>query len=165
MRQAETPADFEAASVLCWAYRDFLLAQDEITRDLASVYYPVPVYQALMQALPQKYGAAGAKLMLAFDGPDAFGCGMYHGLTAQDVEIKRVYISPKARGKGAGEALSMALVEAAKSDGYKRILLDTNPRFTAARSLYEKLGFVSRGPYADMPDGVADKLVYYELTL
>ena len=118
-----------------------------------------------MQDMPKKYGVAGAKVLLAFQGVNALGCGMYHCLNARDVEIKRVFVSPESRGSGAGKALSKALIQAAKSDGYERILLDTNPRFSAARSLYEQLGFIERGPYSDMPDGVAEKLVYYELTL
>ena len=86
-------------------------------------------------------------------------------LTAEDAEIKRVFVSPEGRGTGLGQHISQALIDAVSADGYRRVLLDTNRVFTPARQLYEKLGFRPCGPYSDIPPDVAAQLVFYELVL
>ena len=165
IRAAEMPRDLPAVQDLCWAYRDHLRSGSDLMRDLTEVFYPQDVYAKLMDDLPQKYSVEGTGVVLAVGEDGPFGCGMYHGLNAKDAEIKRVFVTETGRGKGVGKALSDALITRIRADGYRRILLDTNPDFTAARRVYEALGFKQRGPYSEMPDGVAELLVYYELTL
>lgn len=134
-------------------------------RHLTEVFYPKDVYKALMDELPTKYNSKGTGVLLAVGKDGPVGCGMYHGLNAEDAEIKRVFVSEDGRGKGVGTALSKALIARISESGYRRILLDTNPAFRAARNVYEALGFTQRGPYADMPEDVAELLVFYELKL
>ena len=86
-------------------------------------------------------------------------------MNEQYAEIKRVFVDVAAQGSGAGETLSRALIAQARSDGYRRILLDTTAVSTPACTLYEKLGFVARGPYTKMPEDVVDLFVFYELML
>ena len=69
------------------------------------------------------------------------------------------------RGAGAGEALCTALIDQARTDGYRTLLLDTSKAFTGARALYKRLGFRERGPYQPVPDIAKDLLCYYEFTL
>jgi GNAT superfamily N-acetyltransferase len=90
---------------------------------------------------------------------------MYQPLNGEDVEVKRVYVSDRARGMGAGIAISRILIEQARADGFRRVLLDTSRQFVHAQRLYEKLGFAARGPYSDLPEGYEEYLVFYELTL
>ena len=162
VRRASLPADLPAVQRLCWDYRDHLGQQMPA---LMPLVYPEESYAALMDALAEKYGATGSDIIIAHVNERAVACGMYHALSDTDAEIKRVFVAPEGRGTGIGEALSLALIDAIRADGYQRVLLDTHADFISARRLYEKLGFRLRGPYSDVPPFVADKLVFYELNL
>lgn len=57
-------------------------------------------------------------------------------------ELKRLYVSRAARGRGVGRALYAHAEAFARAAGYERIWLDSSRRFVEARRLYEKNGFV-----------------------
>jgi GNAT superfamily N-acetyltransferase len=57
-------------------------------------------------------------------------------------ELKRLYVNPGARGLGIGQLLYMHAETFARSAGYERMWLDSSRRFTQARRLYERNGFV-----------------------
>lgn len=159
------PRDLPAIQQLCWEYRDYLNAFDEDMRRLVDHFYDKDSYTALMAALPEKHARPRGIICLATVAGKPEGCGMSHPLNAEDCEIKRVFVRADLRGSGAGEKLSRALIEQARLDGYKRILLDTNAQFHGARRLYEKLGFRERGPYSSIPDDIRSMMVFYEMDL
>lgn len=67
-----------------------------------------------------------------------------------------MYVSPEARGRGAGRALLEALVErAAALPGLRQVTLTVTVGQDAARALYERLGFRAWGlePGAIVVDG------------
>ena len=165
IQAARTEDEIDAVRRLCWEYRDYLLGFDSSMKDIVGVFYPVDAYAALMQDLAGKHARPRGEILLARQGGQSVGCAMMHALNAEDIEIKRVFVQAQARGTGAGETLSRALIDQARRDGAKRMLLDTNANFAGARRLYEKLGFQQRGPYSDIPDSVLPLLVFYELIL
>ncbi|WP_308909065.1 GNAT family N-acetyltransferase [Pseudokordiimonas caeni] len=67
------------------------------------------------------------------------------------VEMKRLYVGPDARGTGAGRALAVAVLEAAKALGYREMVLDTLTRLKPALALYYDLGFKDCSAYYDNP--------------
>ena len=62
-------------------------------------------------------------------------------------EIKRMYVVPEWRGRGAGAQLLSALEAAARDLGLALVRLDTGPRQPGARHLYEKSGYRSIANY------------------
>ncbi|NLS10762.1 GNAT family N-acetyltransferase [Nesterenkonia sp. MY13] len=56
-------------------------------------------------------------------------------------EVKRVYVVPEARGKGAASTLMDALEEAARATGAPRLILQTGDRQPDAEALYQKRGW------------------------
>ncbi len=83
-------------------------------------------------------------------------------------EIKRMYVRPRYRGRNLGELLVAELVEAAKTIGYAKVLLDSDPYMGRAHAIYRRLGFVETEPYpeAEMDgDEYARHMVFMELRL
>jgi GNAT superfamily N-acetyltransferase len=64
-------------------------------------------------------------------------------------EIKRMYVVPNARSRGAGRALLAALEDAARGLGYQRARLDAGPEQRHSRALFAKTGYVEIARYND----------------
>ncbi len=150
---------------LCWAYRAFLLGYAPAERRMTEIFYPEEKYAALMARLPQEHARPAGIILLAEKNGSPIGCGMSHALTPTECEIKRVFVTDAARRFGAGRALCTALIEQARNDGFRTLLLDTSKSFAPARALYETLGFHQRGPYQPLPDIQDDVVVFYEMDL
>lgn len=108
-----------------------------------------------LAGLPGKYAPPGGDLLLARDDQGlAIGCAGLRALDAERCEMKRLFLSPAARGLGLGRALTQAIIEAARRSGRRELLLDTLPSMAAAIRMYEALGFERTGAYyAPTPPG------------
>lgn len=163
---AETDADFAEARRLCWDYRDFLLGNSAIDRDITETFYPVEKYQDLMAQLPQIHARPSGIILLARDAEESvLGCGMIHPLDPQTAEIKRLFVPEAGRRRGVARALCEALMSHARQQGYERTVLDTSRTLAAAQCLYRALGFRARGPYQPVPDDMLPHLLFFEKEL
>lgn len=166
IRPATSDADVAAVVALCWAYRDYLIGMSPKDAELTEAFYPEPKYRQLMADLAVVHGRPKGIILIAEDAAGAIaGCGMTHALDDQTSEIKRVYITDAARGKGAARTLCTALIEQARADGFTRVVLDTSKSLTIAQELYLKLGFQPRGPYQPIPEAVISHILFFELPL
>lgn len=96
----------------------------------------------------------GAFLVASLHGAPV-GCGAVRLLDAETGELKRMYVSPAARGHGVGRRLVAALEAEARAVGARRLVLETGTRQTAALALYRATGFVPiplYGEYVRSPD-------------
>ncbi|GAA5224548.1 GNAT family N-acetyltransferase [Membranihabitans marinus] len=97
---------------------------------------------------------------------DAEGTAAGHGILRDlggEPEIKRLYVVPEARGKGAAGVLMQALEDHARATGAPRVILQTGDRQPEAEALYLKRGWTPipiYWPYREM-----DFSRCYELTL
>ncbi|MCF6233070.1 MAG: GNAT family N-acetyltransferase [Rhodobacteraceae bacterium] len=75
-------------------------------------------------------------------------CGALKSLPDGTTEVKSVHVDALARGRGLARVLMVHLVGTAKSDGYSALVLETGTmdEYSAARGLYEALGFVYCDP-------------------
>ena len=82
----------------------------------------------------------GAFLVAARAGK-LVGCGAVRRIEAGTAEIKRMYVSPEARGQRVGRAVLSALEREARALGCARLVLETGVRQQEAIALYEHAGF------------------------
>ena len=83
-----------------------------------------------------------------FVGDVALGCG---GFWAHDgyVEIKRLWVSPSARGLGLSHKLMNEIEALAKRKGFSVARLETGISQPEAAALYEKRGYRYVAPFGD----------------
>jgi len=103
-----------------------------------------------IDTLPGPYQTRhGGLLLLAVREGEPLGCVGFKRLEDGTCELKRLYVSPSARGLGLGERLVRESERQAAAMGYDRMVLDSYYEFEAARQLYLRLGFVDIPPYND----------------
>ena len=106
-----------------------------------------------LAGLPGKYAPPPGALLIArgTDG-EPLGCVALRPLDdAGRCEMKRLYVSPQARGLRLGKALVDAVVTEAARIGYREMRLDTLPTMGEAIALYRKAGFQPIDPYYETP--------------
>lgn len=98
-----------------------------------------------------RYSPPQGELLVALENDEVLGMVAYHRLTSKRCEMKRLYLTPNARGRHLGERLVETIIEHAKSSGYEEMVLDTIKPLKAAVSLYRKYGFEECEAYYDNP--------------
>ena len=140
IRPADPGHDLDTVRVLFRAYADALgidLGFQDFEQELAT--------------LPGKYAPPRGRLLLAWREDMALGCVALRPIDAQRSEMKRLYVRPEARGTGLGRTLAVRICIEAREAGYRQICLDTLQTMTAARAVYEALGFKPTEPYVYNP--------------
>lgn len=83
-------------------------------------------------------------------------------LRADEAHLRMVGVHPDHRRRGIARRMVLECIELARDHGKRRLTLETQPTMSAARALYESLGF-QQGPTREVEAGFL--LVTYELAL
>lgn len=86
---------------------------------------------------------------VAYLAGEPVGCGAIRGVEPGVVEIKRMYVAPRARGQRVGRQILDTLTAEARRLGARRLLLETGPRQPEAIALYEHAGFTHIPHYGE----------------
>ena len=92
-------------------------------------------------------GPGRGAFLIASRAAEPVGCGALRRAAPGAGEIKRMYVSPAARGAGVGHAVLAALEVEARALGLERLVLETGVRQPEAIALYERAGFSRIGPF------------------
>ena len=101
--------------------------------------------------LKKKYSPPNGRIICAQVAEKIIGCVAYHKFDDERCEMKRLFVLEEYRKFHAGNNLIEAILSAAKSDGYKEMLLDTITPLKSAIHLYKKFGFLETAPYYENP--------------
>ena len=122
---------------------------------LATLYAPEDNYLLDVQALLQPE----VDFLVAAQGERLVGCGATRRMpgeaeTADEPygEVKRMFVEPAMRGQHIAERLLATLEDRLLSAGLKLATLETGRDQLAAVRLYERCGYVRRGPFGGYPD-------------
>jgi GNAT superfamily N-acetyltransferase len=98
---------------------------------------------------PTEYAPPHGIFVVLYDGEQPVGCGgcRWHDRRTATVEIKKTYLLPALRGRGAGRLLLRWLEDQAIGWGAEQIILETGVRNTAAMSLFVRSGYRPTSPY------------------
>lgn len=163
--QARTPEQLDAVRVLIRAFVEW--ARIRLADDIERVnrYFHPSMFEPELAGLPGRYAPPAGSLLLAHENGTALGCVGMRDLGGSVCEMKRMFVTAQARGKGVGDALVKRLIEDARAAGYRVMRLDTSMHQPEAMALYEKAGFRRIAPYYDVPEDLRDWLRYYEVKL
>jgi ribosomal protein S18 acetylase RimI-like enzyme len=143
-------AGVEDAPAIARLLHDFNLEYDE----------PTPEVAALNATCRRLLADDEATVLLAGDGPDGLALLRFRpALWAEGLEayLQELYVIPAVRGRGIGRSLLEAAIELSRERGAAGIDLNTGETDTAARALYESMGFTNR---EGGPDGPS--MLFYE---
>ena len=99
-----------------------------------------------ISAQPDELRPPAGLLLLAYLHGEPVGCGALK-LHETVGEVKRMWVSPNARGLGMGKRMLLALEKAAREFGISILHLETNRALTEAISLYKKSGYQEVDPF------------------
>lgn len=165
LRAAQTENDFHAFGELCRAYVEW---SRQRYASLPWFVDDVFGYQSLdneLKDLAIKYGPPGGLTLLAELDGETVAAGAYRTLSPGICEMKRLYVSDAARGRGIGRKVALALMAEAKTAGFTRMRLDTASLLTEAIALYGSLGFTPCPPYHDYPEKLMPHILFMERLL
>lgn len=131
-------------------FEEYLTAHlDDVRQRLSVTLSPAEVLGQDLARLDEFAAPLGC-LLIAQEGGRAIGCVGLRSLEDGDErfgELKRLYVRPDGRGRGIGRRLIEAALVHARRAGHRVVRLDTFAAMTAARALYNALGFRVIAPY------------------
>ena len=136
------PVDEEPAAALVAAMSD----------DIAALYDGLDLSGADMpKAGPAELGPPGGTFVVGFEDGTPVCCGAIKRLPDGACELKRMFVTKDARGRGVARALLEELERRARAMGYAIARLDTGPRQTRAQRMYERAGYAPIGNFNANP--------------
>jgi ribosomal protein S18 acetylase RimI-like enzyme len=165
VRAAESESDLEEVRRLFRSFVAWHRQRHAEDVDLIDAYFDETAYQREVDGLPGAYAPPDGALLVCRDLGLTLGCVALKRLDEESCEMKRLFVAPTARGRGAGRALATAVLDRARGAGYRTMYLDTSVRQTEAIALYRDLGFEEVEPYYDVPEEMLGWLVFFRLSL
>jgi putative acetyltransferase len=108
-------------------------------------------FERELENFDRDYAAPKGAFLLAAEGGGYVACVGLRQFADEVGEMKRLYVTPAARGTGLGRQLVERLIAVARELGYRNLVLDTLPSMKEAQGLYQSLGFKPTAAYRFNP--------------
>jgi GNAT superfamily N-acetyltransferase len=92
-------------------------------------------------ATESSFDGPGTAWLVVYEDARAVACGGLRAIAPGIGEIKRMFVTAAARGRGHGRALLAELERRARDAGYERVRLYTTEVLREARALYAQAGY------------------------
>jgi len=122
-------------------------------------------YEGGADTLPGAFVPPDGCLLLARANGVAVGLVGFDRVDAGSCEMKRMYVRPDMRGRGAARELALRLMEEARLAGYRAMRLETRTFMPEAIALYDILGFVPCDAFHPIPDDFRAATRFLEISL
>ena len=144
----KTKAEIQIENPRATGVPELIAALDDY---LSSLYPPTSNHFLDLDQLSQR----DIRLFVARLEGSPLACGALR--IARDYgEVKRMYVSPAARGAGLGRAILARIESEAQREGLRVMRLETGNRQTEALALYRSAGYVDCGPFGEYgPDPIS----------
>ena len=104
-------------------------------------YYKELVGEVHLRYAPYNLPHLFASRIVVYEDGAAIACGCWKSVDGDTAEIKRIYVLPEYRRKGAATRMISALEADALSAGKRRIVLETARTTADSEALYLSLGY------------------------
>ena len=159
--QVTTPSEIRYAQELMREFTSWAMTLEEGSEQ-------APTFRGLeeeLAALPGIYAPPTGCLLLAMQDGRPAGCVALKPHDPTTGELKRLYVRSDYRGKNLGRLLVMALIDAARKFGYRRVILDSHVSMTKAHEIYRAAGFRDVNGPEDFPEAFRPVVVFMELNV
>lgn len=92
---------------------------------------------------PEQFGPPHGDFLVAFVDSEPVGCGGFRIVSDGVGEIKRMYVQPRARGRGIARRLLAELERSAVEAGCRQVILETGSAQPEADALYTSSGYTA----------------------
>jgi GNAT superfamily N-acetyltransferase len=130
IRVCEEPFDTPVSAALLAGYVDEIKAM-----------YPGWTPDVAPRMTGRDVAPPSGRWLVAYRDGRAVGCAGLKRIDGQTAEIKRIYVTPDARGTGVARALLTRLEQAAQQNGYRLVRLDTGAKQQASVALFSSSGY------------------------
>jgi GNAT superfamily N-acetyltransferase len=125
-------------------------------------YYRGSWFFSSRPEIPKEYCPPHGDVLLAYLNDAPAGTVAIYRMDDQYCELKSMFVPSEHRRKGVAAVLCGAVIDLARSQGYRAVRLTTGERQIGARQLYGQLGFSLVTPWDFNPPEGYD---YFELAL
>jgi ribosomal protein S18 acetylase RimI-like enzyme len=159
--QASSESEIAQARALLHEYISWAFSIEEGAED-------APTFQGIeeeLETLPGIYTPPLGRLLVALYEGEVVGCVCLKPLDDDTCEVKRLYVSPAKRGLSIGNSLITTLVEEARRQGYKKIVLDSHVTMKSAHAIYAAAGFQRIPAPPGYPENIDEIAIFMECKL
>ena len=112
-----------------------------------------------MDEVRSHYFDNGGLFLAALDNGKLIGSGAVRKLDEVTAELKRMWLLEDYHGRGIGYQLITRLFDFARTQRYKRIILQTGSKQLRAIRFYRRLGFMDIPAYTNEPDEISMQII------
>ena len=165
IRSVRNQVDLEAFRQLC---RDAVAWEIDNYPDLRPAiiaHFQPDTLDERLALLPGPYARPTGDMFLARLDTRPVGTAMYKSDGNGLAEMNRLFVSPAARGRGAGAQLVDEVMTGARQDGSQTLRFVSARHLTSAIRLYRALGFQEVSPWREIDPATAKIILFMEREL